>query len=256
MSGLLGFLIFAAVLVVAAVVAEIVARSIVAIGPAQVGLVVKRVSSRHNGTDIPIAFNGEAGYQAELLMPGVRFKLWPTYAVIKHPWVQVPAGEIGVVISQIGRPLATGSKSAAYSPEFGNCTNLRAFLEGGGQKGVQRPVLPPGTLAPIHPVAFLVVTATKAYGLPVDAQLITRGPLSPSSFGLSPNQLRVTVIAPDGDQDVVGIVTTLDGEPLPPAAIAGRIGGFSDIEALEKQPEISDSELIEALLGAKNQLHN
>jgi len=256
MSGLLEFLIFAGALVVAAALLEIVARSIVVIGPAEVGLVVKRVSSRHNRTDMPIAFEGEAGYQAELLMPGVRFKLWPTYTVAKYPWVQVPAGEIGVVISQIGRPLATGSKSAVYRPEFGSFTNLAGFLEAGGQKGVQRPVLPPGTLAPIHPVAFLVVTATKAYGLPVDAQLVGRGPLSPASFGLSPNQLKVTVITPDGDQDVVGIVTTLEGEPLPPADIAGRIGGFSDIEALEKQPAITDSELIEALLGAKNQLHN
>jgi len=256
MSGLLEFLIFAGALVVAAALLEIVARSIVVIGPAEVGLVVKRVSSRHNRTDMPIAFEGEAGYQAELLMPGVRFKLWPTYAVVKYPWVQVPAGEIGVVISQIGRPLATGSKSAVYRPEFGSFTNLAGFLEAGGQKGVQRPVLPPGTLAPIHPVAFLVVTATKAYGLPVDAQLVGLGPLSPALFGLSPNQLKVTVITPDGDQDVVGIVTTLEGEPLPPADIAGRIGGFSDIEALEKQPAITDSELIEALLGAKNQLHN
>jgi len=184
MSGLLEFLIFAGALVVAAALLEIVARSIVVIGPAEVGLVVKRVSSRHNRTDMPIAFEGEAGYQAELLMPGVRFKLWPTYAVVKYPWVQVPAGEIGVVISQIGRPLATGSKSAVYRPEFGSFTNLAGFLEAGGQKGVQRPVLPPGTLAPIHPVAFLVVTATKAYGLPVDAQLVGRGPLSPASFGL------------------------------------------------------------------------
>lgn len=256
MSGLLEFLIFAVALVVAAALAETVARSIVVIGPAQVGLVVKRVSSRHNRTDMPIAFEGEAGYQADLLMPGVRFKLWPKYAVHKYPWVQVPAGEIGVVISQIGQPLSTGTKSALYRPEFGSFTNLRSFLDGGGQKGVQRPVLPPGTLAPIHPVAFLVVTASKAYGLPVDAQILGRGPLSPATFGLSAAQLRVTVIAPDGDQDVVGIVTTLEGEPLPPADIAGRIGGFSDIEALERQPEITDSELIEALLGAKNQLHN
>ena len=256
MSGLLEFLIFAAVLVVVAVVAEIVARSIVVIGPAQIGLVVKRVSRTHNRTDMPIAFEGEAGYQAELLMPGVRFKLWPTYAVHKYPWVQVPPGEIGVVISQIGRPLATGSKSAIYRPEFGNFTDLRGFLDVGGQKGVQRPVLPPGTLAPIHPVAFLVVTASKAYGLPVDPQVLIRGPLSPAAFGLQPGQLRVTVITPDGDQDVVGVVTTLEGEPLPPADIAGRIGGFSDIEALENQPGISDSELIESLLGAKNQLHN
>ncbi|TMF78257.1 MAG: hypothetical protein E6I15_03375, partial [Chloroflexi bacterium] len=48
-------------------------RSIVVIGPAEIGLVVKRVSRRHNTTDTPIAFAGEAGYQAELLMPGVRF---------------------------------------------------------------------------------------------------------------------------------------------------------------------------------------
>jgi regulator of protease activity HflC (stomatin/prohibitin superfamily) len=234
----------------------VLARSVIVIGPAQVGLVVRRFSPRHNTTDTPIVFAGEAGYQSELLMPGVRFKLWPTFTVSKYPWVQVPAGEIGVVISQIGERLPTGAKSAVYRPEFGNFTDLRAFLGNGGQKGVQRPVLPPGTLVPIHPVAFLVVTATKAYGLPINRQMAGRGPLSPDSFGLTPQQLRVTVIAPEGDQDLVGIVTTLDGEPLPPADIAGRIGGFGDIEGLESQANVSDSELIEALLGAKNQLHN
>jgi regulator of protease activity HflC (stomatin/prohibitin superfamily) len=245
---------FGVLIAVLAVV--VVARSVIVIGPSQVGLVVKRVSSRHNATDTPIAFDGEAGYQAELLMPGVRFKLWPTYTVAKHPWVQVPAGEIGVVISQIGDRLPTGAKSAVYRPEFGNFTHLRAFLANGGQKGVQRPVLPPGTLIPVHPVAFLVVTATKAYGLPINRSIAASGPLTPESFGLAPNQLRVTVIAPEGDQDVVGIVTILDGEPLPPADIAGRIGGFADIEALEARTGVTDSELIEALLGAKNQLHN
>src|SRR5260370_39330851 len=149
---------FGVLIAVLAVVS--VARSVIVIGPSQVGLVVKRVSSRHNATDTPIAFDGEAGYQAELLMPGVRFKLWPTYTVAKHPWVQVPAGEIGVVISQIGDRLPTGAKSAVYRPEVGNFTHLRAFLANGGQKGVQRPVLPPGTLIPLHPVALLVVTPT------------------------------------------------------------------------------------------------
>ena len=244
------------VTILALVVLVVVARSFIVIGPAQVGLVTRRISSRHNATDDPIAFEGEAGYQAGLLMPGVRFKLWPTHSVAKYPWVQVPAGEIGVVISQIGKPLATGAKSAAYRPEFGNFTDLRAFLDNGGEKGVQRPVLPPGTLIPVHPVAFLVITASKAYGLPIDRQLLVRGPLTPESFGLLPKQLKVTVIAPEGDQDLVGIVTTLDGAPLPPADIAGRIGGFADIEALEKEASVSDSELIERLLGAKNGLHN
>ncbi|TMF27829.1 MAG: hypothetical protein E6I29_10805 [Chloroflexi bacterium] len=244
-------LVFSAVLAI-----YVLWRSIVVIGPAEIGLVVKRVSGRHNTTDTPIAFAGEAGYQAELLMPGVRFKLWPTYIVVRYPWVQVPAGEIGVVISQIGEPLPTGAKSAVYRPEFGNFTNLGTFVEGKGQKGVQRPVLPPGTLAPIHPIAFLVITSSKVYGRPVDPQILLRGPLSPESFGLKPDQLRVKVIAPDGTQDLLGIVTTLEGEPLGPADLAGRIGGFSDISALEAQPNISDSELIEGLLGKKNELHN
>jgi len=51
----------------------VVIRSVIVIGPAQVGLVVKRFSRRHNTTDTPIAFEGEAGYQSDLLMPGVRF---------------------------------------------------------------------------------------------------------------------------------------------------------------------------------------
>src|SRR5216684_7251849 len=256
MSAFLVLVFGVVVTILALAVFVILARSFIVIGPAQVGLVTKRLSSRHNTTDDPIAFAGEAGYQSELLMPGVRFKLWPTYSVAKYPWVQVPAGEIGVVISQIGKALETGAKSAAYRPEFGTFTNLRGFLENGGQKGVQRPVLTPGTLIPVHPVAFLVITASKAYGLPIDRQLLVRGPLSPETFGLVPKQLRVTVIAPEGDQDLVGIVTTLDGAPLPPADIAGRIGGFSDIEELEKEPSVSDSELIERLLGAKNGLHN
>src|SRR5216684_4527018 len=224
MSAFLVLVFGVVVTILALAVFVILARSFIVIGPAQVGLVTKRLSSRHNTTDDPIAFAGEAGYQSELLMPGVRFKLWPTYSVAKYPWVQVPAGEIGVVISQIGKALETGAKSAAYRPEFGNFTNLRRFLENGGQKGVQRPVLTPGTLIPVHPVAFLVITASKAYGLPIDRQLLVRGPLSPETFGLVPKQLRVTVIAPEGDQDLVGIVTTLDGAPLPPADIAGRIG--------------------------------
>ena len=57
-------LVFSAVLAI-----YVIWRSIVVIGPAEIGLVVKRVSRRHNTTDTPIAFAGEAGYQAELLMP-------------------------------------------------------------------------------------------------------------------------------------------------------------------------------------------
>ena len=50
--------------------------SIRIIGPTEVGLVTKRFSFRKLPDDNPIAFHGEAGYQADLLMPGWRFKFW------------------------------------------------------------------------------------------------------------------------------------------------------------------------------------
>src|SRR5258708_21602968 len=104
-------------IVVLAMALYVFARSVIVIGPGEVGLVVRLLSSRHNTTDTPIAFSGEAGYESDVLMPGVRFKLWPTFTVSKYPWVQVPAGEIGVVISQLGERLPTGAKSAVYRPE-------------------------------------------------------------------------------------------------------------------------------------------
>jgi uncharacterized membrane protein YqiK len=133
------------------VVILVLFKSIKWIGPTQVGLVSKRFAIKKLTDDNPIAFKGEAGYQARLLMPGIRFKFWPVFSVSKHPWVQVPAGEIGVIIAQFGDPLPIGAKSAVYRTVFGNFSNLPAFIEQGGQKGIQRPVLPPGSLLPIHP---------------------------------------------------------------------------------------------------------
>jgi uncharacterized membrane protein YqiK len=252
------------VIVLVVLLLILVWKSFHAIGAAEVGLVAKRFAFRKLDEDNPIAFRGEAGYQAALLMPGLRFKLWPMFYVKKFPWVQVPAGEIGVVIAQVGDPLPIGAKSAVYKPELRNFSNVATFVEHGGQKGVQRPVLPPGTLVPIHPVAFLVLTPQTVYGLPVSPDLADKahdGVLTPESFGLSPEQLHVMVIAPDSAVDLVGVVTALEGEPLPSGDIASRLGGFADIAAIEESnaggsTSTTDAELIDLLLGSKNTLHN
>jgi regulator of protease activity HflC (stomatin/prohibitin superfamily) len=73
--------------------------------------------------------------------------------------------------------------------------------------------------------------------------------------------LRVVVIAPDGAIDLVGVVTTLEGPPLPSGDIASRIGAFEDIAALEAREadgtsRVTDADRIEQLLGSKNDLHN
>src|ERR671915_1963526 len=127
--------------IIAAVVGLLVllgiVRSFHPIGPAQVGLVTKRIGRRLDGDQV-VALNGEAGYQADLLMPGLRFKLWPIFKVGRYDWVQVPPDHVGLVIAQVGAPLPTGAKSAVYKPEFGNFADLRTFLSNGGDPGVQR----------------------------------------------------------------------------------------------------------------------
>jgi regulator of protease activity HflC (stomatin/prohibitin superfamily) len=252
------------ILVVAAAVVLLVLPSIRVIGPTQVGLVIKRFGFKKLTGDNPVAFEGEAGYQADLLMPGWRWKFWILYRVAKFPWVQVPAGEIGVVIAQVGAPLPIGAKSARYQPEFGNFAGLPAFIQKGGQKGVQRPVLPPGTLLPIHPVAFLVLTKREVYGVPVSPELQKladeKGILTPISFGLAPEQLDLVRIVPQPSPngeivDTIGIVTTLEGDPLPPGDIASRLGGFADLEKMEQDGD-SDFEIMDSALGTKNTLHN
>jgi hypothetical protein len=90
---------------------------------------------------------------------------------------------------------------------------------------VQRPVLPPGSLLPIHPVGFLVITKKQAYGSPVAPDIRelldkTGEILTSDAFDLKPEQLDVVQIEPKIDNkgkpvDVVGIVSVNDGEPSP-----------------------------------------
>jgi regulator of protease activity HflC (stomatin/prohibitin superfamily) len=257
-------------IVVAAVAAYTVWRSLWTIGPTEVGLVRKRLSLKKLSKGDPVAFAGEAGYQADLLMAGLRFKLWPLYTVTRHPMVQIPAGQIGVVVSQVGGTLPIGAKSAVYKPVFGNFQDIGVFIQNGGQKGVQRTVLPPGTVAPIHPVGFLVITKSRVYGVPVADEYArlaraSGGSLGPLSFGLKPEQLDVVRIEPrkvEGEGgslrivDMIGIVTTLEGVPLPKGAIANRLGDFADITELESRAGTKDSDLVEAILSVKNEVHN
>ena len=93
------------------------------------------------------------------------------------------------------------------------------------------------TVVPITPVGFLVISKDAVYGVPIDeeyAALERKGAFKPQSFGLEPVQLEVVRIEPrfyqDGKVvDMIGIVTTFEGPPLPKGAIANRIGDFIDV---------------------------
>ena len=81
-----GILVLIAVGVVVVLLVLVVMNSFKNIGASEVGLVTKRIGKNLQGDQI-VALNGEAGYQADLLMPGLRFKLWPIFSVSRYPWV-------------------------------------------------------------------------------------------------------------------------------------------------------------------------
>src|SRR4051812_37867932 len=76
---------------------------IVVIREMQVGIVVKKFSSRNLAPGRLIALEGEAGYQAETLAPGLHFGFWRwQYRVFRMPVTIVPQGEIALVVAADG----------------------------------------------------------------------------------------------------------------------------------------------------------
>jgi uncharacterized membrane protein YqiK len=164
----------------------------------QSGLVIKRF-----GRSLPpgriVALDGEAGYQARMLPPGWHFGMFVwRYQVRCVPMMVVPPGEIALVVAADGATTPP-SRILARAVACDQFQDAVAFLRGGGERGRQIAVLTAGVYR-INTALFQVVTTTTAEG-----------------HGISPDTLRVFQIPPDQ----VGIVTTLDGLPIPAGDLAG-----------------------------------
>jgi uncharacterized membrane protein YqiK len=167
----------------------------------QVGIVVKKFSSDSLPPGRFIALNGEAGYQAETLAPGLHFGFWPwQYRVIKAPVTLVAPGEIAVVVAADGDSIPSG-RILGKVVDCDNFQDARGFLTYGGEKGRQLGILTAGTYR-INTVLFTVITSTNAH-----------------EHSMSPEMLKVHSVA----RDIVGIVTTLDGRPIQAGEIAGAV---------------------------------
>src|SRR6185436_9965421 len=94
-------------------------------------------------------------------------------------------------------------------------SDVRAFLDAGGQRGPQRKVLREGTYA-INLAQFIVITQEKVYHLPLDrddrAIFDRMSAVLHERYGFAP-------VVISGTDDVVGIVTVHDG----PAMAQGEI---------------------------------
>jgi uncharacterized membrane protein YqiK len=170
------------------------------IGPWQSGLVILKY-----GRALPqgriIARTGEAGYQARLLAPGWHLFLWRwKYKIVKVPMVVVPPGEIALVVAADGAAVPS-ERVLGKEVACDNYQDADAFLADGGERGRQLAFLTAGSYR-INPALFQVVTSSNA-----------------ASVGLEPGALRVYELPPDR----VGIVTVLDGRPIPTGDLAGPL---------------------------------
>lgn len=155
-----------------------------------VGLVNKRFVLVGKNKTLPdgslVALNGEAGLQADTLAPGIHFGFWPwQYGITLQPFVTIPQGQIGIVEARDGKAMKSG-RVLAHDVACDTYQSARLFLQHGGERGPQISIIPPGTYR-IN-TALFSLKSTPMFEVP---------------------------------DNMIGVVTTKDGVPLPTGAIAG-----------------------------------
>ena len=184
-----------------ALVVLVVASGCVLIRERQVGVVVKRFAAKSLPPGRFIALEGEAGFQADTLAPGLHYGYWPwQYRVIKARVTVVPQGEIALVLAADGNAIPAG-RILGKVVDCDNFQDAQKFLANGGEKGRQLGILTAGTYR-INTALFTVITSGTAM-----------------QNGMDPAQLRLQRVEPD----MVGIVTTLDGQAIEAGEIAGPV---------------------------------
>src|ERR1041384_8702677 len=201
MGGLTFVLIICAFIVLALLLFGPLVLGAVLIQERQVGVVVKRFGARALPPGRLIALDGEAGYQADTLAPGLHWGYWPwQYRIIKAPVTVVPQGEIALVMAADGQPIPS-ERILGRVVDCDNFQDARKFLANGGEKGRQLGILTAGVYR-INTAQFTVITSYTA-----------------SHHGMAPEHLLLQNIHPD----MVGIATTLDGRPIESTEIAGPV---------------------------------
>lgn len=149
------------------------------IGDDEVGILYKKML----GTTMPqgqvVARNGEVGVQANILMPGLYWRIPIIWRIEKQPVTEISPTEVGIVESIDGIPIPSG-RLLGDEVQCNHFQDAKLFLDNGGMKGPQVSILRPGTYR-INTYAFKIVKA------------------------------KITEIPPEK----IGVVIANDGMPLP-----------------------------------------
>ncbi len=177
----------------------------------KVAVVEKWWSLRGSIKDAIISLHGEAGYQPNVLRGGIHFRSPLMYKVHVMPLVTISQGKIGYVFARDGVPLPPGQTLGKVIP--GNTfEDVRAYMQGGGQRGPQRQILREGTYA-FNLAQFIIITEAQIYYLPMGSaadqstiQMMAQHLNSVDGFN---------PIVIKGADDMTGIMTVNDGPSLP-----------------------------------------
>ncbi|MFN8311144.1 MAG: SPFH domain-containing protein, partial [Chitinophagales bacterium] len=173
----------------------------------RIGLVTKKFVLFGSNKSLPdgriIATNGEAGFQAQTLAPGLYFGMWFwQYEVTMESFTIIPEGMIGLLLAKDGAEIPTGGILGKYV-DCDNFQDATKFLMQGGQRGRQASYITAGSYR-INTMLFQISTTP---------------------------MVRI-------QESMVGIITALDGLPIEAGQIAGKdIAGhnnFQDFDAFIK----------------------
>ncbi|HEY9906286.1 MAG TPA: flotillin family protein [Thermosynechococcaceae cyanobacterium] len=172
---------------------------LVVVGEQEVGIVIKKFSSKSLPAGRLVALENEAGYQADTLAPGWHWGYWVwQFSVRKDPVTAIPQGEIGLIVANDGASIPP-ERILGKVMDCDNFQDARKFLTRGGEKGRQLGILTAGTYR-LNTALFTVITAASA-----------------AKHGMQPKELKLFEV----HSERVGIVTTLDGAPIERGEIAG-----------------------------------
>lgn len=173
----------------------------------KIGLITKKFVLFGDNKSLPdgriVAIHGEAGFQAKTLAPGLYWGLWVwQYEIKMEGFTIIPEGEVGLIMANDGAQMPNATILGGYV-DSDNFQDAVKFLNNGGQKGRQAAYITSGVYR-INTLLFSVYSS--------------------KMFKVRDN--------------LVGVITALDGKPLDKNQIAGDLieghNNFQDFNAFIK----------------------
>jgi regulator of protease activity HflC (stomatin/prohibitin superfamily) len=256
------------------IVIILIAKSIVIVGGREIAVIERKYFGKKMPQGRVIALANEIGIQARTLGPGLHFLIPFIYVPKKYSFTVISENEVGIIESIDGNAIPPGKIFAKVVEGHNSFQDGETFLKNSGEKGPQIEILPPGVYR-INPVLFNVrktpsifidkgkiglITSMDGTQIPAGRLLAKKveghsnfengenflhndGQKGPQIEVLFPGTYRInTDLFHFEVQDAtvipankVGLVTALDGEPLPEAEyVAKPVGGHNDFQNASK----------------------